>query len=169
MISWFLRRFRRTGEPPDWAKDYISAAYNRYNLQDWHLHVIWTNFVDGSFGKNTLDGQAQTDFDYLNACIELKNTLKPDDNARLVITHELVHVLQAPQIRAADDMIAQLPFYLRSGARKRWTTANEQTVERLARILVRVPERDIIRHEVRATTDDTLDSGSVEAEPAAAA
>lgn len=156
--------FRRKKQPkpdpqlPQWALDHVSEVYTLLGLGEWDVYSLAAHRIDDRHAWNRhtdkdmiVAGLTVTSLDYLSADIYLLADLQPNFTGYNAITHEMLHVLQAPQVHAVQEFIESLPRSKRAWARSRWTTANEQTIERLSRTittLMGVPKE-------QDTSDDT--------------
>lgn len=121
---------------PKATRDWFDRCVAALNLAGWDLTLLCATDIDGD---STIQGQAAVSYRYASAIITVRYDL---DKAtmKVVIAHELIHVLNAAQLRAAIQLIALLPDDQRKWARELFDDSNELATELQARVIVPLAE-----------------------------
>ena len=124
---------------PEWLRCAINAASEVLGLQEWDIYVKLVPHATYTKKKGQSPEHAVADTDvawrYFFALITFADCIEEDDEGYRTITHEMLHVAQAPAIAACERMVGLVPKELRKHARHLWDDANEPQTVLLARIL----------------------------------
>jgi len=121
-------------DAPEWLVKHIQDARQLLGLggEEWHF-TVKTSEKPG--GTDDLDGQINVDSVYMNANIEIINTLEDGDRSQEVAYHEVIHAAMEDINRIAYMAIRAMPKGRRKTVRKFYNEAVERFVTRTSRTL----------------------------------
>lgn len=120
-----------TATVPDWVMQYLEACKVALGLQEWAIKVEMERRIDehDPIGRTSLEAR------YWRVTISLRDSIQPDDEGYINLTHEMIHVATAQQEMAVDRIIDLVPKNLQNHARSLWTDGDEQATEKMAKAL----------------------------------
>ena len=113
-------------QTPDWMLKHIQDARGLFGVggPEWH---ITAKLTDKPLGGDEYNGGVNVDAIYMNATIELKDTLTDNDVAKDVIYHEVLHIPHEEIDHLVFSIIEELPT---DEAKQRYHALYRDTVER---------------------------------------
>ena len=120
-----------TEQMPAWAETYAQECRDLFGLGEWDIRLRLHD-SPGTNGKS--DGCVDLETRYLTATIQMRRGLS-EQRGRVVILHELLHVVLAHLTHIAEEAIGQLPEPARAMALTFLRDAEEQTIVRLVKSL----------------------------------
>ena len=120
---------------PDWLFDCVQEVRDLFGLGgvEWSFCV---KLSDKPGGRDNWEGSAATDYQYLDARLEFTDCIKPGNDAREAVLHEVGHVAHAEIDGVVDMILRQLDDERRSHFTELYTGAVERYLQRLSRALV---------------------------------
>jgi hypothetical protein len=125
-----------THKVPKWLRRYTRHAIEALGLQVWAVAVRLAE--QPSPTSPDADANCCSDVHYLLATLTFRPSVvaEPTNNAKVLVLHELLHLVDAHQDRVVDLLIEQLPEAERNLAHNLVTDQREQRVTRLSRMLL---------------------------------
>lgn len=116
---------------PDWIKEYVHKLVSLLGLGEWDLRIVMQTRIPGD-----CLGVAHIQRRYQDATIAFSVNLKPDDEGYVIVTHELLHLVQAAQRLAVDRIIDFTPKRYHDTMIEIWKDQNEPYIQALAKRLM---------------------------------
>lgn len=117
---------------PVWAEAYAQECRDLFGLGEWDIHL---RLHDSPGTNGTSDGCVDLETRYLTATITLRRGLS-EERGRVVIMHELLHVVLAHLTHLAEEAIKQLADDVTAGLLlPLLRDIEEQTIVRLVKSL----------------------------------
>jgi hypothetical protein len=123
---------------PEWAKRACDAASDLLGIsksQHVFAQMVPADCLPTDDSGIYAAGEAVNNTRYMWSTIKLSEDIQPDTDGYETITHEMIHVAQAPAMQAMDRILDLIPKPLRKHALKLWYDGNEQATVMLGRAL----------------------------------